>query len=363
MRILFVTRKYPPSTGGMESAAYELHAALAARHEVTLVKWGGSNWLLPPVYTWMLVRALWHGLRRRPDVIYLQDGMMAPLGWILKTLLQRPTILTIHGLEATYTNPLYRYVMVTPFIRLQTQLVAVSNETKQKIEQGLPGSEPVVIFNGLRDSFYDPRPQSEHLALIARETGISQEQLQHSRLLHTNGRLVQRKGVLWFVQNVLPQLASGKLPVLYLISGQGKNRAAIEAAITERALEGSVRLLGRISDELRGALYNAADMFVMPNVPVANDMEGFGLVALEAASCGTLVVASNLDGIPDAIVDGKNGVLVETGDAEAYVKTISRELVRRSLSAVAVRDYTLDHYSWSETARQYEALMRELARR
>ncbi|MEJ0072837.1 MAG: glycosyltransferase [Candidatus Saccharibacteria bacterium] len=54
------------------------------------------------------------------------------------------------------------------------------------------------------------------------------------------------------------------------------------------------------------ALYNASDLFVMPNIPVANDIEGFGLVATEASSCGTPVIGSDLEGIKDAVTVGKD---------------------------------------------------------
>ena len=359
MRILFVTRKFPPSTGGMENAAFELYSALSASNEVQLVKWGGANKLLPIVYPWLLVQALLKSLRHRPDVIYLQDGLMGPLGLVLKTVLRRPTVMTIHGLEATYANPLYRAV-VPPCIRRQTRLVAVSNETKLKVQQGLQGANPVVIFNGLRDSFYQPRSRSEQLAIIATETGIAPEQLQANKLLHTGGRLVRRKGVLWFIDNVMPELLASGQPIVYLVSGTGKDREVIEAAVREHGLENNVKLLGRVSDQLLQTLYNTADMFVMPNVPVPNDMEGFGLVALEAASCGTAVVASQLEGIQDAIINGQNGYLVQPGDVAGYATVISRELSGRTLSPEAVRAYTLGHYSWEETARQYVALMQQL---
>lgn len=360
MRILYVTRKYPPSTGGMENAAYELYTALSLTNDVTLVKWGGANKLLPVVYPMLLLQALWKGITKRPDVIYLQDGLMGPLGVVLKFVLHRPTVMTIHGLEATYANPVYRAI-VPPAIRRQNQLVAVSNETKQKVLEGLQGSNPAVIFNGLRDSFKTSRTRDENLRLIAHETGISYEQLANSKILHTNGRLVRRKGVLWFIDNVMPQLLATGQPVLYLVSGKGKDQEIIEAAIAEHKLDQSVKLLGRVSDQVLQALYNTADMFVMPNVPIKNDMEGFGLVALEAASCGTLVVASKLEGIQDAIIDGQNGVLVNPGDVAGYVNAITRELTARTVSPEAVRNYTLSHYSWDETARQYAALMQAVS--
>jgi glycosyltransferase involved in cell wall biosynthesis len=358
MRILYVTRKFPPSTGGMENAAYELYMALAARHDVALIKWGGANKMLPVVYPWLLLRALMAGLQKRPDVIYMQDGVMAPMGWLLKLLLRRPTVLTIHGKEATYANPVYQ-MLIPPFVRKQSQLVTVSNETKTIVQRALPGTNPAVIFNGLSDSFYMQGARDAQLVTVGLAIGMRLDQLKKYKIIHTNGRLVRRKGVLWFIDNVLPKLAAAQ-PVLYLVSGKGKDQEVIEAAIKEHGLQNNVRLLGRIPNNLLHSLYNAADVFVMPNVPVKNDMEGFGLVGLEAASCGTMVVASKLEGIQDAIIDGKNGVLVNPLDVAGYVSAVTQELHKPSLTRKAVREYTLQNYSWTKTAAQYEAVMQRL---
>jgi len=364
MRILFLTRRYPPSTGGLQNAAYEFHKALAANrdNQVELIKWGGSNHLLPFVYVWMLLKALKSGFVKRPDVIYLQDGMMAPMGSILKLFLRRPTVITIHGKEATYGNPLYK-IMVPPFVPRQDVLVTISEDTKQTVLRAFPGAKPIIIYHGVGDDFRTPGSRSDHRAKLAHMTGIPLERLKKAKILHTNGRLVRRKGVLWFVDNVLPRLVADDPNILYLVSGDGKDRELIRAAIAERGVGENVELLGKVPQALLNQLYNTADIFVMPNIPVKSDMEGFGLVAEEAASCGAMVVASNLEGIADAIVDGKNGMLIKPGDADAYVKTIQRELKHRSISPDAVRRYTLDHYSWSESARQYEAVMQQLVKK
>jgi glycosyltransferase involved in cell wall biosynthesis len=341
----------------METAAYRLYTALAAQNDVQLVKWGGSNKLLPIVYPGLLAQALWHGLMRKPDVIYLQDGIMAPLGWIVQGVLRRPTVMTIHGMEVTYRNALYRH-MVTPYIGRATRLVAVSNETTRTVEQKLPGTHPEVIFNGLYDNFYDPRPRKEHLTIIAHEAGVPLEDLSKRKLLYTNGRLVTRKGVLWFIQHVMPGLPDN---TLYLVSGDGPDREHMQAAIARLHLEDRVKLLGRVPDEVRQALYNAADIFLMPNIPVAGDMEGFGLVALEASSCGCMVLAAKLEGIPDAIIDGQNGRLLEPQNASAWAHAVTGELKARSLSAGAARRFTLRNYSWQRAAAAYEAVMLEAA--
>jgi len=363
-RILFITRKFPPSVGGMETAAYELYNALRdGDSQVDLVAWGGSNKWLPVVFCWLFVRALVSALTFRPDVIFLQDGVMAPLGWALKLLTRRPTLIVIHGLEVTHKNSVYR-LLIFPFIERQTAFAAVSEGTKQAAiaALGRVGSERVeVIHNGLSDVFHSAKPRDEQLRIVAQEADLELQRLRGSRILVTAGRLVKRKGVSWFVDNVMPRVVADDPSVLYLVAGSGPQRTEIELAINRHGLTGNVKLLGRVSDECIKALYNIADVFLMPNVPVPNDMEGFGLVAIEAASCGALVVASDLEGISAAVVNGKNGYLVPAGDSSAYTAIVTRELAGRTLSPDAVRRYTLDHYSWAETAAAYRSLARSVS--
>src|SRR5690606_29098600 len=133
--------------------------------------------------------------------------------------------------------------------------------------------------------------------------------------------LIARKGVFWFVEKALPEIIKKRKDVAYLVSGSGPDQDAIAQTIEKHGLKNYVFLLGRTSDETLSNLYNVADAFIMPNIRVKGDLEGFGLVALEAASCGTPVVASNIEGIKDAIMDGKNGFLVKDKDTHAYVQT------------------------------------------
>jgi glycosyltransferase involved in cell wall biosynthesis len=357
-KILFITRKYPPSIGGMETAAYELYNALYSNTaQVDLIAWGGSKKWLPVVYFWLFGRAMVNVLARRPEVILLQDGVMAPLGWALKFLSGLPTLIIIHGLEVTHKNTLYRS-LVLPFIKRQTAFAAVSEGTRRAViaATGLEDSRIAVIHNGLSDVFYSSKPRCEQLLTVGQTAGIPFSRLERSRVLVTTGRLIKRKGVSWFIDNVMPKIVADDSSVLYLVAGSGPQRTEIELAIKRNNLADNVRLLGQVSDECLTALYNAADIFVMPNIHVPNDIEGFGIVAIEAASCGATVVASDLDGIADAVIDGMNGYLVPAGDASAYICVITRELTNRSQSPSAIRRYTLQHYSWAECARAYLSL-------
>jgi glycosyltransferase involved in cell wall biosynthesis len=101
-------------------------------------------------------------------------------------------------------------------------------------------------------------------------------------------------------------------------------------------------------------LYNTADVLIMPNLP--GYTEGFGLVSLEAASCGLPVIASELGGIKDAIKDGENGFLVEPGNPQAFIDKIhdllSNEKERLAFGERA-RNYTVENYGWDKTVKKY----------
>jgi phosphatidylinositol alpha-1,6-mannosyltransferase len=101
----------------------------------------------------------------------------------------------------------------------------------------------------------------------------------------------------------------------------------------------------------------------MPNIVVPNDVEGFGLVSLEAAVRATVVVAADLQGIPEAVHDGSNGFLVRPGDAEAYAAKIAEILALADAERRAIgeqfRVYTADNLSWGRAARAYRNCFEE----
>jgi len=76
--------------------------------------------------------------------------------------------------------------------------------------------------------------------------------------------------------------------------------------------------------DFRDILMNAADAFIMPNISIPDDVEGFGISALEAGACGLPVIASNIQGIRDAILDGITGYLVGERDVAGYISKFTR---------------------------------------
>ena len=154
--------------------------------------------------------------------------------------------------------------------------------------------------------------------------------------------------------------------VLYLVAGDGPDVKRIKLLIDQYRLGDSVKLLGAISDVELADLYFGSDLFIMPNIPVANDMEGFGLVMVEAGLCGLPVVASDIEGRSDVISEGVNGHLVASGDADQFRDAIMRyysdpsALLTMSESAKA---HTVSQFGWTGVTERYVKAIEELRHR
>ena len=349
--VLFITRKFPPSKGGMERAAFELSRHLSQITRIKLIKWGGSNKWLPFILPWLFARGLWALLTNKIEVIYLQDGLLAPLGVLFKVLTRKPVIVTLHGRDITYDNKLYQWIIPWCLKKLDT-IICVSQAIREAgLERGIDFNKTAVIANGISDDFYD---NTDKKKLRDKLAAIFQRDLDDKKIILTVGRLVEKKGIHWFVKEVVPKIADNSF--VYIIAGSGILDSDIRKSSEIHKLQQHVLLVGWAEKDILKLLYNTADIFVMPNIPVTGDTEGFGLVTLEAASCGLSVVAANLEGIKDAIIDNRNGFLVEPRNPEAFVEKIRALLEddqsRQSFGEHA-RQYTLENYGWDKTAREY----------
>jgi len=136
---------------------------------------------------------------------------------------------------------------------------------------------------------------------------------------------------------------------LYIIAGHGPEFEPVHRKVKNRGLQNQVVMLGRVSEKVRRLIYNAADIFIMPNITVARDVEGFGIVVLEAGSCGLPVVASNLQGIKDAVTDNKTGYLIDEGDIDGFLEKIKS----MNLKKEDIRSYVNEKFSWTNIYLNY----------
>jgi phosphatidyl-myo-inositol dimannoside synthase len=308
--VLFVTRKYPPSVGGMETLAHAVYRALEASADPTLIALGRSQRHLP----WFLPYAAARTRRiARGPTTRLVFGDALAYTAIRPTLAKSapPVTVMVHGLDMTFRLRPYRALVRSTLPRAD-RVVANSRSTAEiAVSLGVDPDRCVVLNPGVEvpEAWADGRDDARKHLL--HRFGLPPEAV----VLITLGRLVARKGVGWFVTEVMPGLPEN---VVLLVAGSGPESETIQKAIDGRGLRARVKVLGSVDGGTRTLLFGGCDAFVMPNVPVENDVEGFGLVAIEAAMAGALVIAARLEGILDAVTDGETGVLCEPADPVSW---------------------------------------------
>lgn len=335
-RVLFVTRNLPPLVGGMERLLLEALKALSVQWAVDVIGPEGCSASLPAgchvlaelpfsasrFLPASLAAVLRHADRDVHALCLVGSGLMAPALWAARQRGVRTAVFA-HGLDVIYPHPVYR-VLFLPQMRRAEWLISNSRHTAGLMAaRGIEPRRITVINPGV-----DPAPR----------TGLSGEAWRAQNLVGTGpmllsvGRLVPRKGVAEFVTEVLPHLLQ-KHPQLRLVVAGAEppgGRAvsqSICAAAQAAGVGHAVQLLGRVEDEVLQALYDAADVHVFPVRATVGDVEGFGMVALEAAARGLPTAAYAVDGVPDAI-GTEGGSLVPPGDAAAMaaaIETLLRE--------------------------------------
>ncbi|MCH8008700.1 MAG: glycosyltransferase family 4 protein [Chloroflexi bacterium] len=355
LRLLFIARSFPPSLGGMQISAYQLSESIRRQANVTMLVNRRGAKALPAFLPYALASGAYLARRNRVQAIHLGDALLAPLGLALKKITGLPVTSSVHGLDVTYANRLYQRIVTAALAHLDMTMPN-SRATEIEVHARVGKEAPTVVIR-LGVNPLD-EPEVEAIREFRRMARIGPG----DRVILTTGRLIKRKGVAWFAGSVLSRLPEG---ATYVVIGEGPQTSAIRAAASSAGVANRLRLLGRVSDELLAAAYHAADVFVMPNIPVAGDMEGFGLVALEAAASGLPVVAARLEGITEAVQHDRNGLFVTAGSADEYVSTIMRLLTLppddlRRLGA-SYADFTLRTFGWDKTAGRYLDVIGEIA--
>ncbi|MFH1206988.1 MAG: glycosyltransferase family 4 protein [Patescibacteria group bacterium] len=343
-RVLLISRAFPPHVGGMERLSYNVITGVSRRMPIrTILNRHGKLWL-PFFLLYALIKALL--VSPRIDIVHLGDPVLAIVGFFIKKIYHRKILLcTVHGLDLLYPSKLYQWYL--KFFLSPDRIICISHYTAM-LARRAGYANVVVIPPGL-----DPRDFTV--------SGLSdkQEAFSHyliptdKKVILTVGRLVKRKGVAWFIENVFMKCPDD---CVYIVVGAGPEKSIIAQAVARAGFGHRIFLLGRVSQQVLNSLYVHADIFVMPNISVPNDAEGFGFVALEAAAWGRPVVAARIEGIVDAIVPGENGILVRSEDAEGFAGAIRSLLADpRKMKEIGqrAREFTLRNYDWNVIIGEY----------
>jgi phosphatidylinositol alpha-1,6-mannosyltransferase len=236
-------------------------------------------------------------------------------------------------------------------------LIANSRNTAQLLRSDWQQEAPKVqILNpGVDTSRFVPAPDS----------GALRERLgwPSRRVVLTVGRLQRRKGHDIFIE-ALGAIRRRVPDILYAIVGAGPERQRLEGLVRQASLEGHVQFLGEVSDEDLIACYQACDLFVLPNRDVDGDIEGFGIVLLEAQARGKPVLAGDSGGTRETMDIPHTGSVRDCtnpgGLADAVVDLLLDE-TRRNEMGRAARQWTTTRFDWQRLTAEARAIFRDVA--
>lgn len=366
--LLFITRKWD-GHGGMQQLSRDvwkgMEETFRARARLC-VPMGRSPLARCSLLVVFVVQAMVLGMITvwQGGHVHLGDAALAPLGWLLKKVRRGQVTIIACGLDVIWPRRWYQWMLRRTLLSMD-RVVCISRATAEHVQRrGVAEEKIVVIPCGvwLDACFTSPALAWSQVSsacpnrLDLRSSRLVQHQKQSKQewpILLTVGRLVPRKGVAWFVREVVPSLLYYFPHLQYWIIGSGPDELLIKKIIQEKGLKQCVHLLGELGNAAREECIVEADLLLVPNIPVTGDMEGFGIVCIEASARGVPVVAARLEGLADAVMEGETGRFFTPGNAGDCVRVVKEVLHSGVQAQQAIVRATLEHYGWPRLLQRY----------
>ncbi|MFY9493279.1 MAG: glycosyltransferase family 4 protein [Minisyncoccia bacterium] len=297
------------------------------------------------------------GIFSQSEVIHALDGW--PYGFIATAFsvgLRKKIVITAIGTGAV--QPLYRFFKKTLMIwayKKADKVVAISNNTKKEILKIIPNLKIEVINHGVDfEKFSSFAPTSSKTSEGRGKVTEGKQITDLKPYILSVGTLKKRKGYEYSIETFAR--ISKQFPELkYVIVGKGPEKDNLKYQMSNLKIENKVVFFDKVEEDFLIALYHAAELFILLPQDDGKDIEGFGLVFLEAAVYGLPIIATLNTSAEDAVKNGINGFLVPTNDgkkaAEAILSIIGDIGLKEKLSRASI-DFAKS-MSWNKVAQYY----------
>jgi phosphatidylinositol alpha-1,6-mannosyltransferase len=227
-------------------------------------------------------------------------------------------------------------------------LIANSHSTRTILLQDwkLPEERVHLLYPGVDTRRFIPAPRD-----LATRTELGWG---NRPVVLTVGRLQKRKGHDQMIR-ALPTIRRRVPDVLYAIVGDGEERANLDRLVSEHAVHEHIQFLGEVDDVRLIRCYQQCDLFVLPNRQEGSDIEGFGMVLLEAQACGRPGVAGASGGTAETMRLGETGLVVPCDGPDELARVVPELLCRPDELArmgEAGRRWVVDEFDWESLTRR-----------
>src|SRR3989339_113412 len=370
-RTMLVTLDFPPMVGGVASYWANLARLMPSDRFFVLAEEGDSSldfdvnqsfliyrqnliscrrWLWP---RWLPLLWAMYRLARMKQIQRFIVAHVLPTGTaalILKKILRIPYNVSIHGLDVAWAQRSKRKKWLTKIIFKNAESVIVNSDFTRQRLQSLCHIAPDKIH------LVYPCPNMIVAPAAAnREEFLRKYNLENKKFILTVGRLIERKGQDKVIES-LPRVMRAVADVIYLVVGRGPKLDSLRARVKELKLEKQVRFFTDILDSELPAFYQNAEFFIMPSRQLDDgDVEGFGIVYLEANHYGLPVIAGRSGGAGEAVEHGINGLLVDplsVNDIAQAVMSLLTNPTRSREFGECGRRRLAERFTWPEQARE-----------
>ena len=367
-KILLFTADFPPVAGGIQTYSYEIAKNLNELGEDIIVlalkddgyeefdknqdikiirKWFPSNNYLKVMLLFFYLA--YYTKKYKINIIHSTAWL--PCGVASSFLYKMfgvPYVVTTHAVDVLEPQTSsFRTMVIKSVLKNAKKIISVSNYTKGiLLELGIPKENIEVIPNGVDYKRFD--------ANIDYFDIIKKHSIQGKKVILTVGRLVKRKGHGMVIKS-LPEVIKKVPNMVYLVVGDGPLRNELEELVKKLKLEKYVVFAGYIAYEDLPKYYTACDVFIMPSreIKEKGDVEGFGIVYLEANACGKPVIGGKSGGVVDAIEDDVTGLLVDPQNINDISNALIKLLTSKEYSSklgVNGRKRVEKEFNWKNIA-------------
>ncbi|MEK7189353.1 MAG: glycosyltransferase family 4 protein [Patescibacteria group bacterium] len=336
-KILLVTLEFPPQIGGV--SRYYDGLIKNWKEEIKVMR-ANLKWPLWPHWLPLIWRV--GKMVKKEKIAMLWVGQALPIGYIalwIKWRKKIPYVVFTHGMDilVPQTSRWKKY-WLTKILSNTELVVANSQFTRgELLKLGVEKGRIVVVY-----------PCPTPVTLIGKEMADISSANTVEKIILSVCRLVKRKGLDKVIE-VMPRLLKRAPDLKYVIIGNGPEKVALQTQITESGLSGSVNILANVSDEGLQEWYNKCTVFVLPCRQIGADVEGLGMVFLEASLAGKPIVVGNSGGAPETVHHGYSGFVVDAEEPEELYQSLLKILTDEPFAkrlGVYGRDWVGRKFQW-----------------
>jgi len=379
LRILLIARVFPPRIGGIERYIYNIYNRISKSFEISVItpKETGDlifddsqtlnvirTFRLPLIrdrlrtpLVGMIIHAFQEIYRNKPQQIHCDQFESAIISKLLSVYFRIPYIVYAYGMEISDN----KWIRLKSWaLRDAAAIITISEDTKNKLKElpNISEERIKIVYPGVDTLRFKINRQDSRIRLMY---GLCDK-----KIILTVGRLthIREKGHDTVIK-AMPGIVSCIPNSVYLVVGQGDDRNRLEQLAHKHKIQENIIFVGNVTDENLHEYYQACDVFVMLSRDRVNKHggilgEGFGIVFLEAGACGKPVIGSKSGGIPDAIVNGETGYLVDPTDLNAVVTAITNLLHDDNLAqrlGNCGRRRIEKYFTWYDTAKKVSKIV------